>query len=192
MAHINLLPWRAELRNQRKQEYLTIVGVCAVIALCVWGAVHWHFTERIDYQNSRNDFLKSEIAKLDEKIKEIQALEREKERLLARMKAIETLQTSRPIIVHIFDEVVNSLPEGVYLREISQTGKIIIIKGVAQSNARVSNYMRNIEKSDWLKNPSLDVIQTATEDGRRTANFTLQFEQSSPVKADGDGEEGDV
>ena len=113
MARVNLLPWREEQRNQRKKENLTIVGICAVIALLVWGAVHWHFNERIDYQKSRNEYLQSEISNLDKKIEEIRELEREKERLLARMKAIETLQTSRPIIVHIFDELVNSLPEGV-------------------------------------------------------------------------------
>jgi type IV pilus assembly protein PilN len=191
MARINLLPWREEQRTLRKKEYLTIVGVCAAIALLAWGAVHWHFNERIDYQKSRNEYLQAEIAKLDSKIREIRELEREKERLLARMKAIETLQTSRPIIVHIFDELVNSLPEGVYLKEISQNGAKIVIKGVAQSNARVSNYMRNIEKSDWLKNPSLDIIQTASEDGRRIANFTLQFEQTTP-RAGASEQEGDA
>lgn len=175
MARINLLPWREEQRNQRKTEYLSIVGLCAIGALLVWGAVHWHFNERIDYQNSRNEFLQSEISKLDVKIQQIRELEKEKERLLARMKAIETLQTSRPIIVHIFDELVNSLPEGVYLKEIAQVGAKITIKGIAQSNARVSNYMRNVEKSDWLKNPSLDIIQTASEDGRKIASFTLKF-----------------
>jgi len=191
MARINLLPWREEQRSQRKTEYLTIVGICAALALVIWGAVHWHFNERIDYQKSRNEFLQTEISKLDKKIQEIRELEKEKERLLARMKAIETLQTSRPIIVHIFDELVDSLPEGVYLKEISQNGTKIEIKGVAQSNARVSNYMRNVEKSEWLKNPSLDIIQTASEDGRRIANFTLKFEQTSP-QAQAPEEEGDA
>jgi len=192
MARINLLPWREEQRNQRRTEYLTTVGVCAVIALLVWGAIHWHFNERIDYQKSRNEFLQTEISKLDVKIEQIRELEKEKERLLARMKAIETLQTSRPIIVHIFDELVDSLPEGVYLKDISQTGAKITIKGVAQSNARVSNYMRNVEKSDWLKNPSLDIIQTASEDGRRIASFTLQFEQTSPQPDTAEEDEGDA
>jgi len=191
MARINLLPWREEQRNQRRQDYLTTVGLTAVVALLVWGAIHWHFDERIDYQNSRNDDLQAEITKLDSKIEEIRELEKEKEQLLARMKAIETLQTSRPIIVHIFDELVDSLPDGVYLKEISQKGAKIIIKGVAQSNARVSNYMRNVEKSDWLKNPSLDIIQTASEDGRRIANFVLKFEQTSP-KAKTSQLEGDA
>ena len=180
MAKINLLPWREELRRQKKTEYLTIVGICALLALVVWGAVHWHFNERIDYQKSRNAFIQEEIKKLDVKIEEIRRLEREKERLLARMKAIETLQTSRPIIVHIFDELVTSLPDGVFLKGISQSGSQITIQGVAQSNARVSNYMRNVEKSDWLKDPSLDIIQSASEDGQRIANFTLKFKQTSP------------
>ena len=186
MARINLLPWREELRRQRQNEYLTVVGIFAVVALLAWGAVHWHYNERIDYQNSRNDYLTTEIEKLDEKIEEIKELEREKERLLARMQAIETLQTSRPIIVHIFDELVTSLPDGVYLKQISQSGNKIVIQGIAQSNARVSNYMRNVEKSEWLKNPELDVIQKSTEDGRRIASFTLKFEQTSPKKETGD------
>jgi type IV pilus assembly protein PilN len=191
MARINLLPWREELRSQRKTEYLTVVGICAVAALLVWGGIHWHFNERIDYQKSRNDYLQTEISNLDVKIAQIQELEKEKDRLLARMKAIETLQTSRPIIVHIFDELVRSLPEGVYLKEITQNGKEIVIKGVAQSNARVSNYMRNVEKSEWLEKPSLDIIQTSTEDGRRIATFTLKFNQSSP-SSDTDEDAGDV
>ena len=189
MARINLLPWREEQRNQRKKEYLTIVGICAALALLVWGLVHWHFNARIDYQQSRNDDLQAEISKLDEKIREIKELEHEKERLLSRMKAIETLQTSRPIIVRIFDELVDSLPEGVYLKEISQTGSKITINGIAQSNARVSNYMRNVEKSEWLKNPSLDIIQKSSEDGRRIAAFTLKFEQTSPQAEDPEEEE---
>ena len=190
MARINLLPWREEQRSQRRTEYLIIVGICAAVTLLVWGAVHWHFNERIDYQKSRNSFLQSEISKLDKKIEQIRELEREKERLLARMKAIETLQTSRPIIVHIFDELVRSLPDGVYLREIVQNGKKIEIRGVAQSNARVSNYMRNVEKSEWLRRPDLAIIQTSTEDGRRIATFTLKFEQTSPdaEKAEDEGE----
>ncbi len=180
MAKINLLPWREELRRQRQTEYLTIVGICAALTLAIWGGIHWNFQERIDYQNSRNSFIQDENKKLDKKIKEIKKLEREKDRLLARMKAIETLQTSRPIIVHIFDELVSSLPEGVFLREISQSGSRITIRGSAQSNARVSNYMRNVEKSDWLKDPSLDIIQSASRDGRRIANFVLKFKQTSP------------
>ena len=191
MARINLLPWREELRKQKQTEFLTIVGIFAVISLGVWGAVHWHYNERIDFQKSRNDYLRAEMAKLDEKIKQIKELEREKERLLARMKAIETLQTSRPIIVHLFDELVTTLPEGVFLKSIVQKGQDFVIQGVAQSNARVSSYMRNIEVSEWLTNPSLDVITTSEVDGRKTANFTLKFKQTSPESEKPEGEEGD-
>lgn len=188
MARINLLPWREELRRQRRTEYLAVVGICAAIAVAIWGGVHFHFKERIAYQNDRNSYLQDQIKQLDKQIAEIQELEKEKERLIARMKAIETLQTSRPIIVRIFDELVASLPEGVYLKQISQKGTQIEIKGVAESNARVSSFMRNVEKSEWLKNPQLDIIQTADEDDRRIANFTLRIQQNIPQV---ETEEGD-
>lgn len=189
MARINLLPWRAGLRKQRRNEYLAIVGGFAALALLVWGLVHIHFTGLIEFQKERNSFLTAEISKLDKKIKEIQELEKEKERLIARMKAIETLQSSRPMIVHIFDELVSSLPEGVYLKEIAQTSNGIMIKGVAESNARVSSFMRNIEKSEWLKDPKLEVIQSADDSGRRIANFTLKMQQNTPHVETGEGDD---
>jgi type IV pilus assembly protein PilN len=190
MARINLLPWRAELRKQRRTEFLAIVGAFAGLTIVVWGLVHFHFKERIEYQNERNGYLKTEIASLDKKIREIQELEKEKQRLIARMKAIETLQSSRPTIVHIFDEFVTALPEGVYLREIAQNANVITLKGVAESNARVSSFMRNIEKSEWLKDPKLEIIQSADESGRRIANFTLRMTQTAPKVET--GEEGDA
>lgn len=183
MARINLLPWRAELRKQRRNEYLVIVGIFAALTLVAWGGVHFHFTERIEFQNERNNYLRSEIATLDKKIQKIQELEKEKERLIARMKAIETLQSSRPTIVHIFDELVTALPDGVYLKEVTQTGNAITLKGVAESNARVSSFMRNIEKSEWLKDPKLEIIQSTDDSGRRSANFTLRMLQNTPKTA---------
>ena len=180
MARVNLLPWRAELRRQRRIEFFSIVGICAGIAVALWGLMHFHVTERIDYQNERNTFLTERTHELDKQIKEIQELEKEKERLIARMKAIESLQTSRPIIVHLFDDMVTSLPEGVYLKEVTQHGTSIEIKGVAESNARVSSFMRNIEKSEWIKNPQLQIIQTADEASRRIANFILKADQVIP------------
>ncbi len=192
MARINLLPWREELRRLKRKQYLTTLGLCAVLALAIWGAWRWKVSEDIKHQKSRNETLAAEIRKLDKQIEEIRELEREKERLISRMKAIESLQTSRPIIVHIFDELVDSLPEGVYLRGITQKGKKIEIRGIAQSNARVSNFMRNVENSVWLKNPKLDVIQTGSEDGRRTANFTLRVEEGAPPAEDSAAEEGEA
>jgi len=188
MPRINLLPWREELRKQKRTEYLAILGVCAVVAAAVWFAVHLYFSELIDYQNQRNDFLKAEIKKLDKKIAEIKALEKERDNLIARMKAIETLQTSRPLIVHLFDELVTTLPEGVYLTEVSQKGSRVSIKGVAQSNARVSNYMRNVEASEWLADPKLRIIETHSKGSRRISDFELTLRQTKPTSGDEAGE----
>lgn len=187
MPRINLLPWREELRKQKRTEYLAILGVCAAVAAAAWFAVHLYFSELIDYQNQRNDFLKAEIKKLDKKIAEIKALEKERDNLIARMKAIETLQTSRPLIVHLFDELVTTLPEGVYLTEVSQKGSRVSIKGVAQSNARVSNYMRNVEASEWLTDPKLRIIETRSRGTRRISDFELTLRQTTPKS----GDEGD-
>lgn len=177
MPRINLLPWRAELRRRKRAEYLSILGVCAAIAATVWGGIHFYHKELIAQQEARNAYLSEQIKFLDRKIEEIKALEKEKENLIARMKAIETLQTSRPIVVHLFDELVSTLPEGVYLTSVVQNGSNVTIKGLAQSNARVSNYMRNVESSEWIRNPNLTIIEAKSEDGRRIANFTLTFQQ---------------
>lgn len=188
MPRVNLLPWREELRKQKRTEYLTVLGICAVVAIAAWFCVHLYYGELIDYQESRNGYLKQQIKLLDKKIAEIKQLEKEKESLIARMKAIETLQTSRPIIVHLFDELVTSLPEGVYLTSVTQKGTQVTVKGVAQSNARVSNYMRNVESSEWLANPKLSIIESKTQRGRRIADFTLRMQQTKP-KVEGEDEE---
>ena len=164
MAKINLLPWREEQRKELKQEFFTIAGAFVVLTICVWGAIHFINTQRIDYQLSRNTILDGEIVKLDKKIEEIEALEKEKQRLKARIEAIEQLQGNRPLIVRLFDEMVTSLPEGVSLVSVTQKGKAVTINGVAQSNARVSSFMRKLEESEWLGDPQLDVIE-AKDDG---------------------------
>ena len=180
MARVNLLPWREELRKQKRTEFFSVLGVCAAIALGVWLAVHLHYVELIKQQEARNAFLAKQIKLLDKKIKEIKELEKEKENLIARMKAIETLQTSRPIIVHLFDELVSTLPEGVHLQQVSQNKKKVTVKGVAQSNARVSNYMRNIESSEWVDKPKLSIIETKTKNRQRFADFTMTMVQTIP------------
>ena len=181
MAKINLLPWREELRNERQQAFYTTMGLFAVLTLCVWGAIHFVNTSRIEYQQLRNDFLKVEIVKLDKKIEEIKRLEREKQRLKARIDAIERLQGNRPLIVHLFDEMVTSLPEGVSIKSVKQKGPAITISGVAQSNARVSSFMRKLKASKWLGNPQLDVIQAQNDKGQRVSNFTMRFNQVIPT-----------
>lgn len=188
MPRVNLLPWREELRKQRRTEYLSMLGACAVAATVIWFIIHLYFNALIEQQQHRNDFLTAEIKLLDTKIAEIKQLEKEKENLIARMKAIETLQTSRPIVVHLFDELVSTLPDGVYLTSVIQLGDQVTIKGIAQSNARVSNYMRNVEASQWVREPKLSIIQSKTEDGKRIADFTLTLKQTKP-KSDKEGEE---
>ncbi len=191
MAKINLLPWRDELRKELQKQFFTTVGAFVVLTLCTWGAIHFINTQRIEYQQTRNQFLNEQIAHLDKKIKEIERLEKEKQRLKARIDAIEQLQGNRPLIVRLFDELVTSLPEGVSVVSVKQAGKAITISGVAQSNARVSSFMRKLESSDWLTDPQLDVIQAKDEEGQRLSNFTMRFNQVVP-KAPGEEEEEDA
>lgn len=190
MAKINLLPWREELRKERQQEFYATVGLFVVLTLCAWGGVHFYNTQRIDYQQSRNDILNTEIVKLDKKIEEIKRLEKEKQRLKARIEAIEQLQGNRPLIVRLFDEMVTSLPEGVSLVSVTQKGKAVTINGVAQSNARVSSFMRKLEESDWLGEPQLEIIEAKDDQGQRVSNFTMRFNQVIPGASE-EGEEED-
>ncbi|MEE8321518.1 MAG: PilN domain-containing protein [Gammaproteobacteria bacterium] len=187
MSRINLLPWREARRKELQNQFISAVGVAAVLGAIVWGIGHFYHTQLMENQLSRNAYLDQQISLLDKKIKEIKELEKEKERLLARMRAIEQLQGNRPLIVRFFDEVVNNLPEGVSVISLKQTGQSITIKGVAQSNARVSSFMRNLESSEWLKNPKLDVIQTKSrEGGLQLSNFTLRFSQVIPRVGEGE------
>ena len=192
MARINLLPWREALRKERQQEFYTVTGVFIVLTLCLWGVTHFYNTQRIEYQQTRNQFLTTQIEFLDKKIAEIEALEKEKQRLKARIEAIEQLQGNRPLIVHLFDEMVTSLPEGVSIVSVKQKGKAITISGVAQSNARVSSFMRKLESSVWLDNPQLEVIQAQDEQGQRLSNFTMRFSQVIPGASGEDSEEDDA
>ena len=189
MPQINLLPWREELRARRQKEFLTL----AVITLLAMGGVvfgvHLHMQGRIDFQVARNEFVQSEISKLDKQIKEIENLQRQKERLLARTRKIQQLQSGRPDIVHLMDELVSTLPEGVYLTKVVQKGANLQMNGVAQSNARVSSLMRQLDSSDWLENPSLIQIvadKKAQSDLVRNAIFALGIKQTSqkPKKAE--------
>lgn len=184
MARINLLPWREKRRKQKQTEFYGLLAAAAAATLLVWGGIHFHYNQRIEAQTARNQFLETHIVRLDQRIKEIEELEKQKASLLARMRAIEQLQTNRPLIVRLYDELVTSLPEGVSLTKVEQSGKDITINGVAQSNARVSSFMRNLESSEWLENPKLDIIQAQTAEGLRVSNFTLRFNQVIPAAED--------
>ena len=177
MPRINLLPWREAQRKQRQQQF----GIAIVLAVLVAGLVIWlgnvFYQGRIDYQEARNQRLEAEIAELNKAIEEIEGLERQKERLLARMEIIEQLQTSRPLVVHLFDELVRTLPEGVYLTGVKQTGREIQITGTAQSSTRVSAFMRNIDASEWLEDPDLEQIRTVEAGQAERFNFVLKAKQ---------------
>ena len=180
MARINLLPWREELRKEKQKEFGVRIGGFALAAAVVVGVVHIYHVNLIAYQQERNKFLDVKIADLDKKIKEIEALEKEKQRLIDRIRAIEGLQSNRPLIVRFFDELIASLPEGVSITKVQQQGDGITINGEAQSNARVSSFMRNLETSQWLKDPQLDIIQSKDASGTHISSFTLRFKQVIP------------
>jgi type IV pilus assembly protein PilN len=188
MARINLLPWREALRKEQQRDFGILMGLFAAVAGVIVLIAHMYFVNQIDFQETRNAYLDGEIKKLDQKIKEIKALEKEKQRLIARMRAIEELQRNRPLIVRFFDELVASLPEGVSIVKVTQKGKTITINGEAQSNARVSSFMRNLESSKWLAKPRLDIIQARDASGQRISAFTLKFTQVIP-KAEGEEDE---
>lgn len=193
MPRINLLPWREDQRKERQQNFLVASAGAVLIGMVTIMLVSWTFDRFIRYQNQRNDILTREIALLDEKIEEIKGLERQKERLLARMEIIERLQKSRPEVVHLFDELVRTLPDGVYLTSLKQSNRRLEIKGVAESTTRVSAYMRNIDASEWLENPGLQVIETVEVGPRKKAEFGLTARQvSSEEEDDGLEEAGNL
>jgi type IV pilus assembly protein PilN len=186
MPRINLLPWRAEERKERKLAFSVALGVSALAAGVVTFAVYLLFGSMIDAQERRNEQLRSEIKHLDKQIEEINDLESSKQKFIARMEIIEKLQRSRPEIVHVFDEIVRTLPDGVYLTGVKQTDKKFKFEGVAQSSTRVSSFMRNIDGSEWLRNPELEVVQT-TKDKGPGSNFTLYADQVSTAGQDDAG-----
>lgn len=189
MAHINLLPWREELRKQKQQQFAVVTAGAAIVGGLLLLLAHVQMGNLIEKQNQRNQFMQQQIAELDTKIAKIKDLEKTKTALLARMDIIQQLQHSRPQSVHLMDQLVYTLPDGVYLNKIDQAGAALTLTGVAQSNARVSAYMRNIDGSKWMAKPKLDVIETKDDKHHRTADFVLHANQANPDSKDNGGEE---
>jgi type IV pilus assembly protein PilN len=185
MPRINLLPWREGQRKERKLAFLVALGAAALAAGVTAFAVYLAYGSMIESQEHRNAMLRAQIKTLDKQIEEINSLETDKQRFIARMNIIERLQRSRPEIVHVFDEIVRTLPEGVYLTAVKQTDKRLRFDGVAQSSTRVSSFMRNIDASQWLRNPELEVVQTAKDSGHGSS-FTLTADQVTTAGADDD------
>ena len=183
MARINLLPWREQLREERKQRFLVnLAGVFIVAAGLVFLGDQM-LNSAISNQNARNDFIKKEIAVLDARINEISELKTRRQQLLERMKIIQDLQGNRPIIGRVFDQLVRTLPDGVYFTSVKMTGKSIAIVGAAESNNRVSNLMRNMDGSEWLTAPNLTEVKAVTAGALDQANvFQLTVQQTQPAQ----------
>jgi type IV pilus assembly protein PilN len=186
-TRINLLPWREELRKRRERTFYLMLVVAAAVGAGIWLTVHAHLSGRIDYQRARNDYLEQEMTKLDRKIVKIRDLESTKKKLIARMNVIQELQQGRPQIVHLFQQFVTTLPEGLYLTGIREQGGSLQIEGVAESNSRVSSYMENLDASPWLTNPDLTVIEVKDRSDLRVSDFQLTVKEKK-AKSDGDEE----
>jgi type IV pilus assembly protein PilN len=180
MPHINLLPWREEERRRKQKEFINIAAGAAVVMLGIIVLVHINISGRIETQESRNRFLQEEITRVDGEIKEIKALESEKKALLARMKIIQELQSSRPGIVHLFDEIAKTIPEKAFLVKATRKGSTLNLNGIADSNDYVSQFMRSLNDSPWFANPKLLVIETGKSDFADASTFRLEVAQTNP------------
>lgn len=198
MAKINLLPWRAGRRAQRQREFYAMLGVAAAAGVVLSFVLWLHYDRQITGQQERNQFLEAEIKKVEAQNEQIKELDRQKDRLLARKKVIEELQANRSQMVHLFDSLVRTVPDGLALANIKQEGEVLTLQGRAQSNARVSAYMRNLESSGWMTKPDLSIIEAKPEDAKAPLAssqsrelpyaFTLQVRLANPnAKTEDDG-----
>ncbi|CAD2254257.1 PilN domain-containing protein [Xanthomonas arboricola pv. juglandis] len=199
MARINLLPWRAERRKAREREFYSMLGFAALAGVLLSGLIWFYYDAQISGQTERNAFLTAEIDKVKAQNEEIKELDKKKDRLLARKKVIEELQANRSQMVHLFDSLVRTIPDGVALTNIKQDGDTLTLEGRSQSNARVSAYMRNLEGSGWMTNPDLSIIEAKSQDkaGQPAGSsmdtktlpyvFTLKVKLANPNEADKNG-----
>lgn len=181
MAHINLLPWREARRHERRRQFIGVLTGAAILALVVVFAGWWYIGQMLQYQQSRNAYLTAQIAAMDAKIAEIEKLEETRARLLARKRIIEELQADRAEMVHLFDELAKTIPDGVYLTALAQNGNVLTLTGLAESNARVSQYMRNLQNSEWLFSPELRIVERMENQTNGLAQrFELQVSTEPP------------
>ena len=173
MARINLLPWREERRAEQKRQFLAALGVTALFAVFALFVVDQVISSQIKGQNARNTYLQTRIAELDFEVAEIRDLQRKRSQLIERMRVIQELQGNRPVIVRIIDQLVRTVPDGVFYTELVTREGQISVKGVAESNNRVSSLMRRLEASDWLEAPNLDAVRAAPEYGEQATTFNL-------------------
>ena len=177
---INLLPWRAELREQRKKEFLAVFGASAVVGLLVFAVWYMTIASLIDFQKERNAKVQAEISLLDKKVTEIDELKKQRNDMIDRMKVIQSLQGNRPLIVHIFDELVSKLPDGVFFTRAERKGDKILVSGTAESNNRVSTLMRDLNNSKWLKSSVLTKVQANPSFGDQGTDFDISVDVVLP------------
>jgi len=184
MIRINLLPHRAEKRRARLVQFAALAFISVVLGALLVGFVHVAIATQISYQEGRNGYLIQEIAVLDKQIDEIRKLREQTQSLLVRKDAVEKLQSDRSDVVHLLDQMLRILPDGVYLKTLKQTGNKINLAGYAQSNARISTLMRAVEDSPWLDSPALVEIRASSAGGARVSEFTLTFNLTKAKEAD--------
>ena len=177
MPRINLLPWRDQQRRERKLAFFVALGGAAALAAVAAFVAYLLLGSMIDAQEQRNERLRAQIKVLDKQIEEINDLEAQKQKFISRMQIIEKLQSSRPEVVHLFDELVKVMPDGTYLTSVKQTGNKLKLEGVAQSSTRVSTLMRNIAASQWLRNPELEVVADQERYGRQQLRARRRADQ---------------
>lgn len=184
MAKINLLPWRQAYREEKKREFLVVIGF--VLAVSALGAYFWvsNVESSIDNQNARNRLLESEISKLEAQVKEISELKKVRDDLLVRIKVIQDLEGTRPVIVRYFDEFARAIPDGVHVTLLDKKGNTLSIEGVAESYNRVASFMRNLDASDWFASPNLTSVVAAPGEGEQASSFKMTVQTAAPVSAD--------
>ncbi|WP_257263502.1 PilN domain-containing protein [Endozoicomonas sp. ONNA2] len=185
MARINLLPWREELRKNRKQRFIVVWAFMVVVGIGLVFIGDLHISHNISQQQSRNQYLQNAISLLDQRIVEIKDLKTKKELLLERMQVIQNLQGNRPVIVRIFDQVAHVVPEGVYFKQIMLEGNSLSLVGVAESNNRISALMRNFDNSEWFAEPNLTAVRKVSANSQRWNEFDLMVKQINPTQAKG-------
>lgn len=191
MARINLLPWRAERRAVRKREFLMMLGMAAVAAVAVFGGVYYWMNARIENQIDRNSYLQEQIKEVEKKLTEIKELDKTRSKLLQRKQVIEQLQANRSQMVHMFDELVRTIPDGVRLTSLKQVGDVLTLEGVAQSNASVATYMRNVEASPWLGHPDLKKTEIKrSAEKRMPYDFAMDVRLRKPAAEEEGSTEG--
>lgn len=188
MAQINLLPWREERRQELKKEFLATVALVVALAGGLILLADRIVDNQIDNQLARNQYLTEHIKELDKQVAEIRDLQKRRNQLLDRMRVIQELQGNRPIIVRVLDQLVRTVPDGVFYTKLSTKGKKISISGVAESNNRVSSLMRRLDASDWLSSPILDRVQEAREFGEQANRFELSVNVQAPAIEEPSGE----